>query len=288
MKQFTIFSKDLGVRVYKFLTYERMRYVGDWKSLIHNHSYMEILFITDGKGFLRTLDGDMPIHKGMIVIINPTVMHTELSDEIDHLEYAVFSLDDIIFTQKKSDEYNEVFLFDFSADFETLFDVLRVIEKEEVEMKPFWQFAVLNEVDKFMLFILRRTSLMSQSYKSDGQVTTLSNIYEYLTSRYQEDITLDKISKIFYLNKYYIAHAFKKKYGKSLISTLNEIRCNEAEKLLKSTSLSIAQISISVGYNSISYFSSAYKKIKNESPEQTRKALILALNDNLCPPPDNK
>ena len=82
---------------------------------------------------------------------------------------------------------------------------------------------------------------------------------------------MTKLSEIFYLNKYYISHAFKAKYGKSIISELIEIRCNEAEHLLKSTNLSIGDVAVAVGFNSVAHFSNKYKKIKGETPEQTKK-----------------
>jgi transcriptional regulator GlxA family with amidase domain len=73
------------------------------------------------------------------------------------------------------------------------------------------------------------------------------------------------------LNKYYIAHAFQKKYGVSIVKFLNTVRCNEAKKLLETTDLSITEIAISVGFNSSSHFTETYKKIIGETPAQTRK-----------------
>jgi len=272
MKQFTIFSNALGFRNYQLWAYERMRYVGDWKSCIHNHSYMEIFFFTDGEGILRTVTKDFSVKKGMVAIVNPLSLHTEISHPVNALEYAVFSINGIYFKQDNNSEENkEVFIFDYSDDFEKLFDILRIIEREEVEKKMYWQFAVLNEVDKFLLFILRNSSITTHPYDSGKKTDAISNIHLYLTSRYQDEITLEKISKLFYLNKYYISHAFKEKYGKTVFQELMEIRCTEAEHLLNSTNLSISEVAIGVGFNSVSYFSKTYKKIKHETPEQTRK-----------------
>ena len=81
------------------------------------------------------------------------------------------------------------------------------------------------------------------------------------------------LSEHFYLNKFYLAHAFKKKYGVTIMRYLNELRCAEAKRLLESTDLSITQIAICVGYNSSSHFSDSYKKIMGEAPAYTRKKL---------------
>lgn len=271
MKQFAIYSKYLNAPIYKLYSYERLRYTGDWQSILHSHSYMEILFITDGEGTFKTPEKETHIRKGEIIIINPTSLHTLLSHPTNHLEYAAFSIENTVFMHEKYDKQQDVFIYDFSRDFEELFDVLRVIEREESERRQFWQLAINNETNKLMLFILRNTSLESHLYTPEEKSGPLLAIHRYLTSRYQEDITLEKLSEIFFLNKYYIAHAFKERYGKSIITLLKEIRCNEAEELLKSTDLSISEVATQVGFNSVSYFSSTYKKIKGETPQQTKK-----------------
>jgi len=139
-----------------------------------------------------------------------------------------------------------------------------------VQKRPFWKNAIMNEFNKFMVFILRKKQLLSLPFHSSEQPNTISNIHNFLTSNYQDDITLDKIANLFFLNKYYLAHAYKKKYGVSIIKDLNIIRCNEAKTLLKTTNLPISEIALSVGYNSISHFSGTYKDIIKETPQKTR------------------
>ena len=153
-----------------------------------------------------------------------------------------------------------------------------MIEREYVTKSPFWQYAILNEFNSLMLFLLRNTQLVTLPFDSSAKPNSLSQIHLYLRSRYQENITLDKLSKLFFLNKYYIAHAFLKKYGVSIIKFLNTVRCTEAKKLLEETNMSITQIAISVGYNSSSHFTESYKKIIGETPAQTRKRFFKTKN----------
>lgn len=270
MKQFNINSNNLTNFFFSFENYDRARYNKDWKSFEHMHAFSEIFFVTDGKGVLRTKSKDYHIHKGMVIFINPMTIHTELSDAENHLEYAVFAVKNLTFSKNNSDESQQVFIFDLTTDFDFLFDVIRVIEDEDVQKRPFWKNAIMNEFNKFMVFILRKKQLLSLPFHSSEQPNTISNIHNFLTSNYQDDITLDKIANLFFLNKYYLAHAYKKKYGVSIIKDLNIIRCNEAKTLLKTTNLPISEIALSVGYNSISHFSGTYKDIIKETPQKTR------------------
>ena len=151
--------------------------------------------------------------------------------------------------------------------------MLAVIEREYMEKRPFWQHAISTEFNRFMLFLVRNTQLITVPFDSSAKPNLPSRIQEVLQSRYQENITLETLSEHFYLNKYYLAHAFKKKYGVTIMRYLNELRCLEAKKLLETTDLSITQIAICVGYNSSSHFSDSYKKIIGEAPAHTRKKL---------------
>ena len=248
--------------------------------------------MTGGQGWLRSNGTDVKLKKGTLVIVTPFPSHTEISSTNFPLSFATFSVQNITFilndknssqstTNEEYKKINEqenqqIFFFDFSAYFNELFDILAYIEREESQRKPFWESAFLSEFDKFIVFISRHIPLISLPHKSESDPNVLSNVHLYLRSQYNDDITLEKLSDYFFLSKYYLAHAFKKKYGISPMLFLNKCRCEHAHKLLLTTSYSIAQIAISVGFNSIIHFSRTYKKFYNLSPMQTRKMARLS------------
>ena len=270
MRQFTIPPNFLeSIEKYTFRLYERMEYRGDWKSIIHMHPHTEIFFVTDGNGVFRTNEGDFPIQRGTLIINTPAVPHTELSSSRNPLSYAVFGVDNLTFTQPGSSE--KTYFFDFSSRYNEIYHVLEVIEDEDVQRKPFWQQAIFNEFNDFILFLLRNTNLVTLPYDSSTKPNAISQIHDYIHAHYQENLTLESLAELCFLNKYYLAHAFKKKYGVTIFAYLNALRCEGAKRLLQSTNMSITEIAISVGYNARSHFSECYKKIMGETPAQTRK-----------------
>ncbi len=271
MKQFSIPASQLeAIDMFRLRMYERLEFSENQQSYMHMHSFTEIFFVTSGEGVFHTKDGDTPIHKGMLIVNTPSVPHRESSSKTNPLSYAMFAVDNLTFTLQNN-EQKKTFFFDFSSDFDKIFHMLAVIEHENQERFPFWGYAVLNEFNNFMLYMLRTTRLTSLPFDSSAKPNSLSQIHLYLRARYQENITLDKLSEIFFLNKYYIAHAFNEKYGISIMHFLTQTRCNEAKNLLETTDLSITEIAISVGYNSSSHFTESYKKTIGETPAQTRK-----------------
>ncbi len=101
----------------------------------------------------------------------------------------------------------------------------------------------------------------------------ISEIVEYITANYQENITLGGISELFEISKYYLSRMFKEVTGFTLIEYLNGIRTKQAQKMLRTTALNVTTISESVGFDSITHFGRVFKTITGSSPLQYRKAL---------------
>ena len=269
----------------------------DWKEIEHLHPHTEILFVTGGQGWLRSNGTAVKLEKGTLIVVTPFSSHTEISSSNAPLSFAAFSVQNITFildnskrssiNSKLNEEYQkineqenqQIFFFDFSSYFNELFQILAYIEREESERKPFWETAFLSEFDKFIVFIARHMPLISLPHETESDANILSSVHLYLRSQYTDDITLEKLSDYFFLSKYHLSHAFKTKYGISPMLFLNKCRCENAHKLLITTSYSIAQIAISVGFNSIIHFSRTYKKFYNCSPTQTRKVARASENN---------
>ena len=93
-------------------------------------------------------------------------------------------------------------------------------------------------------------------------------VEEYYTSRgYEvENITLDTLSNLSYVNKFHLVHLFTKQMGTSPINYLINKRIEEAKNLLTTTNHSIRDISTIVGFSNSSYFSQMFKKTTGDSP----------------------
>ena len=57
----------------------RAKYGGDWHSVPHTHNHMELFYIVGGRGQFLIEDQIYPVSTSQLVIINPNVLHTEVS-----------------------------------------------------------------------------------------------------------------------------------------------------------------------------------------------------------------
>ena len=116
------------------------RYSGDWPSIPHSHSYAELFYIVDGAGQFQINDRLFPVRAHQLVVVNPNVIHTEVSLESHPLEYIVLGIEGLEFTISDTSEGSFcVYTFDGNND------VLPCMRKILTEMQ--------NRESNFQIFV---------------------------------------------------------------------------------------------------------------------------------------
>ena len=91
----------------------------------------------------------------------------------------------------------------------------------------------------------------------------LHTILTYLNEHFCTDITLDELSRKFYISKYYLTREFKKAYGETIFQHIIAMRINYAKRLLRFTDKSVDEIAELCGFHDQSYFTKQFKKAEN-------------------------
>lgn len=118
--------------------------------------------------------------------------------------------------------------------------------------------------------ILKTTSL--EESNSSGEL--ISQIENYIQLHYSEHLTLDTLSKFFYISPVYLSRLFKNKVGINFIDYLTNLRIEKAKLLFNDKNLKVYQISEMVGYNNPRYFSKVFKEMTNYTPQEYRNVNI--------------
>ncbi|WP_162463368.1 helix-turn-helix transcriptional regulator [Paenibacillus psychroresistens] len=106
----------------------------------------------------------------------------------------------------------------------------------------------------------------SQSYIYD--------LIRHIEDNYQQDITLDELSKRSGYTPSYIIRLFKEMTDLTPLQYMYELRLNAATAYLLSTSMSIQEIAESTGFPTIHYFSRMFKKKFGQSPKAWKNAQL--------------
>jgi len=92
-------------------------------------------------------------------------------------------------------------------------------------------------------------------------------ICDFLEKNYMKRVTLDDLSNLTGLSKYYLLRSFTKQKGITPYSYLETIRIDKAKKLLEQGELPI-DVALQTGFTDQSHFSNFFKKFIGLTPKQ--------------------
>jgi len=99
-----------------------------------------------------------------------------------------------------------------------------------------------------------------------------ADILAYIGLHYPNpDLKLIDVAKNVGLSEDVTSDLLRKYSKKNFRQYLNQIRMEEAKRLLKESSLQIAEIAFKVGYNNIQHFNRVFKEYTDESPKSYRE-----------------
>ena len=254
----------------KLLNAASATYGGDWHSVPHTHNHMELFYILGGKGQFLIQEDLHPVYVNNLVIINPNVIHTEVSLNSQPLEYIVLGIDGI---ELKSGDSSNV-QFSILDPFESveIASCMRNIIREMEQKNTGYEDVCQAYMEILIIRLMRSTALAipsePQAISTNRQCATVRH---YIDQHFKEALTLDQLAEEGHMNKYYLSHAFKREYGISPINYMISKRIEESKYLLAETDLSLSQISQLLGFSSLSYFSQVFRKTQSMPPMEYRQ-----------------
>ena len=137
---------------------------------------------------------------------------------------------------------------------------------------------VLSNSRAFVLIASMLNMLMEArelpEFPVNGSSDALVPAVRCIRERYYEDLSIETLSELCCLSKYYFIRSFRQATGTSPHQYLIKIRINEAKKLLADSNLPIEQIAVQVGFLNYSSFFTQFKRLTNITPGEYRNALV--------------
>ena len=100
----------------------------------------------------------------------------------------------------------------------------------------------------------------------------VKGLCEYILSNLYEDITMEKLEKEFYYNKYYLIRLFKSYTGYTIKEFINTAKILKSVDPLLFTDDSILKIALNNGFNSQEYYSEKFQDVLGMAPLRFRKS----------------
>ena len=94
-------------------------------------------------------------------------------------------------------------------------------------------------------------------------------ILQYL-NEYHASVTLEDLSERFGRSKSYLSHAFRRESGKTLRAYCNDLKLEDARRILLTSDRPITEIALDAGFNDVSYFIAQFRKKFGATPMKYR------------------
>ena len=261
-----IFAEGNVVHVLRHLRYDRHE--------MHSHDFFEIAYGVSGNGLVTLADRKIQLGAGDIIFFSPGTEHKLTADSDDTVILKIImrrgDFDCIYRDVLRSDSPLSAFfrasleksgggwlMFRAGGDDELL-DIMLKMRFSEVRRGRVDN--ILKEALAMQVFCILVTDHAESARVSFGSDVT-GKIIIHISSHF-EDITLDKLSRVFHFTPEYISKLVKKATGKSFTSLVIGLKLAAAKRLLISTDLEVSEIYRSVGFGCKEFF---YKKFREEN-----------------------
>lgn len=274
-----------------------------WKMQgFHFHKQYEIILFMSEGAKLEIKNRIYNTKPGDIFFINSTEYHrTEGREGEDYNRYVLMFEPEIIEPLSKAFGYNFNALFEeYAEEYINCLHLsgrnLKLVEEKmrNVERSIAKDFSVTYNKNSARIALLDLLNVLNQMFDSfvkvekeyrpaiDSEISgegkarlipyrnRIEEIKKYIVQHIDEKLELDDLSDVFYMNRYYLSHYFKKETGFTLNQYITNQKIIAAKKML-SNGLSVTDVAMGLSYNSDSHFISAFKKITGITPGKYAK-----------------
>lgn len=245
-------------------------------SRIHFHPFTEFYYITRGEGKFSIEETSVDVKTDDFLIINSNIGHSIYpSKDSEVLEYFSIGIDSISIVNFDEDpdslESSKFFHTELEKNKEYLYESFKQVLEEFSSNKLYAKSMANSKASVLVIDILRMFKNkieLSHDKKVNKQIDYIKN---YIDNNYAEDIKLENLSQIAFMNKFHLISEFKQSYRVTPIEYLILKRIEVTKNLLISTNHSMEEISSIVGFNSQSYFNQVFRKKVGITPSKFRK-----------------
>lgn len=213
-------------------------------------TYYLIHFIEKGKGYIERKGEKTFLKEGDAFLITPDEVTFYKADEKEPWQYCWICFNGPF--AKKALCYSSDKLF-FKFRKSGLIALKTAIEND-----------LSGDIE--LLDLLTQALASIKEERESPKEEEMISAVKYIETNYFHDLDVSAVAKEFGYTRAYFTTKFTQKTGRSPYAYLNSVRFERAKKLLKQTSLSVEEIAFSVGFSSLSRFSSQFKKEFGVSP----------------------
>ncbi len=227
----------------------------------HIHENIEILYVYSGTQHLSINNIDYEINEGDVAIILPNILHEYYKADKKIADGLLIICDPQIFLNMFPNLMNSIpenpVVRKENLNQELIFAINSITPEKPLPIKLGFTYVVMSH-------ILSMIKLQKNTTGYSDNMT--QKIIEYIQENFKNPITLDVMAKDLCVSKYYISHIFSERLKINFRNYIGKIRVEYATKLIRTTNLTLTDISNESGFESQRTFNRIFHLIYGMSP----------------------
>ncbi len=141
----------------------------------------------------------------------------------------------------------------------------------------FRQIACLLEMLQELAVSPAQKLLASANYSETFPVfgdKRINKVLSYIQSNYTQKLSLGGIAAMAHMNPAAFCRYFKEQSGKTLLEYIMDVRIGYACRLLVVSKMTVAQIALECGFDSLTHFNKMFKKLTKFTPTSYREHIL--------------
>ena len=262
----------------------------------HWHDEAEFTLVKEGSAEYQINLEDYAITAGDLVFIQPRILHTialnsteqiqqkyfqmeqyqqkpfQSETYVFHLNYLGANATDICATRYLLPLMNEEYTLPchISPDhpaYASLNAIFSQINGLYEETPPGYELAIKSCLLQ-AIFLLLPYGVSGKNQDTDSASEKLKTVLDYIHLHYADALSIKELAAQCYFSEYYFMRFFKKHMHMTVIEYLNNLRMEKAVELFEQGHTSIIEVSMSVGFHSLSYFHKVFREKFSMTPKQ--------------------
>lgn len=262
----------------------------------HWHDEAEFTLVKEGSAEYQINLEDYAITAGDLVFIQPRILHTialnsteqiqqkyfqmeqyqqkpfQSETYVFHLNYLGANATDICATRYLLPLMNEEYTLPchISPDhpaYASLNAIFSQINGLYEETPPGYELAIKSCLLQ-AIFLLLPYGVSGKNQDTDSASEKLKTVLDYIHLHYADALSIKELAAQCYFSEYYFMRFFKKHMHMTVIEYLNNLRMEKAVELFEQGYTSIIEVSMSVGFHSLSYFHKVFREKFSMTPKQ--------------------
>lgn len=231
-------------------------------------------YVLKGKGYFHINGKIHTIHKGEGFLICPDVITFYQADNDDPWDYTWVGFNGIkaqqFLKQANLDDQRPVFKYDKNDNLKdcmaSMISSMTLAKEGETRIKGLLYL--------FLSYLIEARQESDSDIKPENQKELyIENAIDYINKNYSRKVTITNLANYIGIDRSYLCALFKSFVKLSPQQYLIIFRLEKACDMMKTTNLSVGDISRSVGYSDPLQFSKTFKKVKGLSPKNYKASL---------------